>query len=67
MATLSWVKNSVLKIQLINGSGSCGELTPRENQSSLSVDVPTYFIAPNGIVRSEEIDNCLLTMAWMTM
>ena len=63
IAIFNWVKNSVLKTQLINGSGSCGELTPKENQSSLSVDVPTYFMAPNGIVRSDEMDNCLLTMA----
>ena len=52
------VKNSVLKTQLIKGSGSCGELTPSENQSSFSLDVLTNLIAPKGMVRSEEMDNC---------
>ncbi len=57
IAIFKWVKNSVLKTQLSRGSASCGELTPRENQSSLSVDVLTYLIAPSGMVRSDEIDS----------
>ncbi len=67
IALLSWVKNSVLKTQLMSGSGSCGELTPNENQSSFSVDVPTNLIAPNGIVRSDEIESCRFTIADTTM
>ena len=62
-ALFKWVKNSVLNTQLSKGSGSEGELTPNENQSSFSVDVPTYLIAPRGIVRSEEMDNCRFTRA----
>ena len=54
-AILRCVKNSVFSEQLIRGSASCGELIPRENQSSLSVDVPAYFIEPKGMTRSEEI------------
>ena len=64
---LRCVKNSVLKTQLISGSGSCGELTPRENQSSFSVDVLTNLMAPNGIVRSDEIESCRFTMADTTI
>lgn len=67
MALLRWVKNSVLKTQLMRGSGSCGELTPRENQSSFSFDVLTYLIAPSGIVRSEDIWSWRLTIAWTTI
>ena len=55
------MKNSVLKMQFIKGSGSCGEPTPMENQSSFNTDVLTYLIAPNGIVLSEEMVACLLT------
>ena len=51
----------------MSGSGSCGELTPKENQSSFSVDVPTNLIAPNGIVRSDEIESCRFTIADTTM
>ena len=40
---------------------------PKENQSSLRVEVPTNLIAPRGMVRSEEIDNCRFTMAETTM
>ena len=67
IALLRCVKNSVLKTQLMSGSGSCGELTPRENQSSFSVDVPTNLIAPSGIVRSEEIESCRFTIADTTI
>lgn len=51
------MKNSVLNTQLTSGSGSCGELTPKENQSSFKVDVPINLIAAIGIVRSDIIDN----------
>ena len=67
IALLSCVKNSVLKTQLMSGSGSCGELTPRENQSSFSVDVLTNLMAPNGIVRSDEIESCRFTIADTTI
>ena len=67
MASLRCVKNSVLKTQLINGSGSCGEPTPNENQSSLRIDVLTYLIAPSGMVRSDCIDSCRFTRACTTM
>ena len=67
IALLSWVKNSDLKTQLIRGSGSCGELTPKENQSSFNVDVPTNLRAPNGIVRSEEMESCRFAMAETTI
>ena len=67
IALLSCVKNSVLKTQLMSGSGSCGELTPRENQSSFSVDVLTNLMAPNGIVRSDEIESCRFTITDTTI
>lgn len=67
IALVRCVKNSVLNTQLIRGSGSCGELTPKENQSSLSVDVPTNLRAPKGIVRSDEMESCRLTMVDTTM
>ena len=66
-AFLSWVKNSFLKTQLMRGSGSCGELIPKENQSSLRVDAPTYLMAPIGIVLSDLIDSCLFTTSESTM
>ena len=67
MALFKCVKNSVLNTQLIKGSGSCGELTPRENQSSFRVDVPTNLMAPNGIDRSDEMESCRFTMVDTTI
>lgn len=67
MVLFRCVKNSVLKTQLIRGSASCGELTPSENQSSFNVEVPTYLMAPIGMVRSEEIDSCRFTRAETTI
>ena len=67
MASFRCVKNSVLNGQLIRGSGSCGELTPKENQSSFNIDAPTNFRAPSGMVRSDEMDSCRLTTACTTM
>ncbi len=61
------VKNSVFSRQLSSGSGSCGEPTPMENQSSRKVEVLTYLIAPRGMVRSVEMDSCWLTTACTTM
>ncbi len=34
---------------------------PNENQSSFRVEVPTYLMAPMGIVLSDLIDSCLFT------
>lgn len=67
IALFKCVKNSVLNTQLIKGSGSCGELTPKESQSSLSVDVPTNLMAPRGIVRSDEMESCRFTMVDTTI
>lgn len=50
------MKNSVLKTQLIRGSGSCAPIT-KENQSSFRLDVLTDLMAPIGIVRSDEMLN----------
>ena len=51
------VKNSVLTVHFISGSGSCGEPIPIENQSSLSVESPMNLIAPRDIVRSLEMES----------
>lgn len=67
IALLKWVKNSVLKTQLISGSGTWGELTPRENQSSFSVEVPTNLMAPNGIFLSEEMESWRFIIADTTI
>ena len=67
IAIFSCVKNSVLSTQLSKGSASCGELTPKENQSSFNVDVPTYLMAPREMVLSEEICSWRFTRAWTIM
>ena len=67
MAILRCVMNSVLKTQLIRGSGCCGEPMPNENQSSFNVDVLTYLIEPRGMVVSGDMEGCSLIMVVTTM
>ena len=67
MARFRWVKNSVFKTQFIRGSGSWGEPTPIENQSSLNRDALTYLTAPIEMTLSGETVSWPLTMAWTTI